>query len=311
MDTVLFTFPLKLKNTDTTNWGDNDSTWIDTCCDNSIKVKVFTKSYPSGTPVPFANGKVTLVNPAHKGQIEKTTDNNGWVEFTDVCAGRYYIAIDGYDSDYGWITLYCDEHKTIEIVFEKLPEKCCDNVLIVNYKDADGNSINCGTGKLYEANGIMREANVINGKATFTNLCNDRTYHFSTTVTGCDVYYYTSTLTPNNTGIKFGCTDTVVKTVTLGEPSDVDSMCCNNGIELIITDEISDVIIEGAVVMVIHDKTQAKYPLSYTNGVYSTYRHLCPGKYTIRIEVCGVVKEDTFEVICNDTIKKVVKIKCD
>ena len=318
IDTFGFTFRLTLKSeTDTSGGGNNnDSNYYDSsCCDNTIKVRVlqFTNS-DSANAVPFANCKVILTSVFNKGIIEKTTDNNGWVEFTDVCYGHHIISVleDGYTGTELHYRVSCGETHSGQIFVSK---KCCDNVLIVNYKDKNGNPINCGTAQLHSS-GFYRTADVVNGTATFKELCNDRTYYFTTTITGCNTEYNYAYLSLHNTNITFNCKDTIIRDVILNEVLN-DSACCNNSVDIFLwnSSQMGDtVIIEDADVEIQKWENNTKissFKARFDKGVYTSGWGLCPGKYVIRIEACGIIKEDTFEVICNDHIKKAYSIDCD
>ncbi len=312
-DTVRFTFKLTAKDN---NNGGNDSNYYDTCCNNSISVKVIDTT-KSG--VILANCKVTLVNTLNKTHIEKTTNKDGWVEFTDLCAGRYevYVSEDAYKG-YGFaITLYCDNHEERIIGVVTIPKKCCDNVLIVHYKDQNGNPIkNCEYAILTcLENPSHQKADLVNGTAIFKELCNDRTY-MQTTVGGCDGYYFGS-LTPNNTGIKFDCKDTVEKTITLQR---YDTLCCRNSIKISVLDSVKSILdttksitpIQDADVEIQQWQNNTKVfsvKAKFLNGVYIA-EGLCTGRYAIRIVACGKVKEDTFEVICDDHIYRAFLFDC-
>ena len=310
-DTVRFTFKLTAKDN---NNGGNDSNYYDTCCNNTIKVRVVT--YPDSS-LPFPNKEITLMHGLKQIQT-KSTDNNGWVEFTNVCAGRYIIQCN--DKVYeGSIqgSVYCNDIQTLYMIVHKIPKKCCDNVLIVHYKDQNGNPIkNCEYAILTcLENPSHQKADLVNGTAIFKELCNDRTY-MQTTVGGCDGYYFGS-LTPNNTGIKFDCKDTVEKTITLQR---YDTLCCRNSIKISVLDSVKSILdttksitpIQDADVEIQQWQNNTKVfsvKAKFLNGVYIA-EGLCTGRYAIRIVACGKVKEDTFEVICDDHIYRAFLFDC-
>lgn len=322
MDTLSFPFSLtpksKLDSNTGGNGNNNDSIINDTCCNNSIKIKVLrnTDTTNYGNDIPFANCKVIITNHYNKYTIEKTTDNNGWIEVADLCYGRYsiYLLEDEYEGELQ-LALHCSEQLEGQIFAKKKFVKCCDNVVVVLYRDKNGNPINCGTAIL-KATNFTREANIINGTATFKEICNDRTYHFVTGVKNCNVTYYDVSLSPN-TGIYFGCKDTVERKVFL---QNEDIPCCNNSIQISLTkliikngNVVDSAMVEDAEVEIqMWEKNTKTFSTEarFINGAYIA-EGLCTGKYTIRTVVCGVVKEYPFEVFCNDRIVKHYNIECE
>ncbi|MCL2039314.1 MAG: carboxypeptidase-like regulatory domain-containing protein [Bacteroidetes bacterium] len=314
MDTLKFTFPLTLKSNTDTSGGNNDSLgYNDTCCNNIIKIQVLqATNLDSSGAVPFANCKVTLMNVFKKEIIEKNTDYNGWVEFTDLCNGHYTINV----SEDGYFMAGEFQHRVScnDVIEGKIFvfKKCCDNVIIVHYKDKNGNPINCGKASLYAQGGFNKQVDVINGTATFNELCNYAKYYFSTTINGCNIKYPAEKLTSGNTddpGTTFSCKDTLEWELTMLELYYGDT-CCDGKIEmcLLTTSPNGDtLIIDDAQSQITFwkDGNIHKIQPRFVNGLYIA-DGLCPGQYTVRIEYNGVTKEEIFDVICNDYFKKII-----
>ena len=302
-DTLPYTIPLTPKDSLNTGTGGGKDTNI--CCNNTINVTVVYAE----TKLPFANCEVQFLSGYNGTLTTKKTNANGIAIFEEVCTGRYsiYVNDNGYTASEGGIVI-CDANVNILLPVIKqrdtINEKCCDNTLIIHYKDKNGNPINCGYGELIETNGTGYKvvAPISNGKAIFdSSLCNGG-HSFTTTIKGCEVTYSTASLY-----VGFTCKETLERTITLQEVP--ETPCCRNSISIELLDSMSGgkTIIDNAEVEIQQWENGRKtfsQKARFVNGAYIA-EGLCTGKYAIRIVTPdGYVKEYTFEVICDDHIKR-------
>jgi hypothetical protein len=159
MDTLRHTIYLAKGNA-----GDTTSNPNPFCCTNSVRFYVFDAE--TQQKITNAGAIATFVNGKH---ITGSTNNNGFVEFDELCEGAYVITVhsDGYESYTFRVTIECDDDKELQPVYlTKKPELCCDNNVIVFVIDSIPNTlIPNATVRLIQNNSIVKELNTNSAKA--------------------------------------------------------------------------------------------------------------------------------------------------
>ncbi|MDC1068715.1 carboxypeptidase regulatory-like domain-containing protein [Candidatus Kapabacteria bacterium] len=109
----------------------------DECCESTLQFKITNDNGEaiSGALVKiWKNGKVIK---------EAESDANGWVKLEDWCEGNY--GVDIIHSEYKNIEfefeIGCGVEKTFEKTLSEKESECCDGVINLNIKDADGNPV--------------------------------------------------------------------------------------------------------------------------------------------------------------------------
>ena len=103
--------------------------------------------------IPIAHRKINIIgangfkDSAYTGGFENYEQNLGKVLFTGLTSGIYTLSFEAEAGDYERreqeIQLAGNESKTIELTGHRKPILCSNNILIINFKDENGNMINC------------------------------------------------------------------------------------------------------------------------------------------------------------------------
>ena len=167
MDTLRHTIYLAKGNADDTTSNPNPF-----CCTNSVRFYVFDAE----TQQKITNAVAVAI--AINGKLTKgSTNNNGLIEFDELCEDHYAVTVDadGYDSYTFRMTVECDDDKELQPVYlTKKPELCCDNSVTVFVIDSIPNTIiPNATVRLIQNNSIVKELNTGSWgqQITFGNVC--------------------------------------------------------------------------------------------------------------------------------------------
>ena len=225
---------------------------------------------------------------------EYRTNNDGYVLLTKLCPGTYGISMfqDGYKGQEFNFTLGCNDTVTYEKnMVANGTDSCCNGVVKIIVKDAQGNRLTPATVRLWK-NGTQLSSYTTNGDGAviFTRLC-PGTYGIDISKDGYTGMEFSFTL---------GCNDTVVyeKTINAVERD----TCCNGVVQFIFKNEGDEVLPNTAVRMTLSG-TVVRTGNTGSDGTI-TFRELCRGTYAIRVARDGYnVQEFNIEIGCNDTVE--------
>ena len=161
--------------------------------------------------------------------------------FTGLKSGVYKVFFEPEAGDYERteveVQLLGDKQEYVSLHPHPKPNLCSNNVLIVNFKDKNGNPINCVdgtvgissiTGRYWNSN----KATISNGQAVFTNIPKGE-FTFQFTGIDCNMATYKTVYLKN---IRFGCNETVTKNITVSVEQEFDENCCDNTVKVRVYD---------------------------------------------------------------------------
>jgi hypothetical protein len=284
-------------------------TQVDSCCHGLIGVTV--KDSASGNIIEGAN--VIVWN----GSIQigsKNTDNNGFVQFTDICEGDYVVRIakDGYNLLYiNPLHMKCnDTNISTQYLVKKIaPDTCCTAVIEATVIDSlDSSPIEGATVYIFKTGGqTIQGTTDKDGKFTATNLCAPATY---TVKASKDGYLY------KYVNVSYTACETKSVQIAIIKKADADS-CCHGKFEVTVKDSANGDVLPSTLVHLYLGSTKAGTGYTDNNG-YISFSNICPGDYTLRMQKdLYNLKYVNIHMNCNDTnistqylSKKVVPDTC-
>ncbi len=283
----------------------------DTCCG---KLTIIAKVKNTDSVIKNVQVKLLLGDKLKK---VGTTDDNGVIEFTKVCAGNY------------WVRLAHDKFKVIEedlsfgdcdtitLAFgmERKDSICCTATSVIKVKNAEGGNVDSALVKFYFGGQVIREAFTVNGQVSFNELCEGK--------------HIVSITKPGMKPIEFyfiaecGGTHNFEKTMQQAEQND----CCGI-IKVTVIDDSTGFAVKNAEIRL----TKGGQLLSKYNtgedGII-TFTKVCKGSYGLRIahdlynvveksvgtetncdsiyQTIKLVKKQNSDTCCNNTMKVTVK----
>lgn len=270
----------------------------DSCCG---KIQVWVKNSSDSS---YINDVEVRLNKGKQVLKKAYTGNDGYLEFTNVCPGKY------------WIRVFKENFKVQEIEFaigdcdsaqfhlyleEVKKDTCCKGIIKVYVKDENGNPIKETKVRLWKGQDKIREV--------FTD---DDGYVIMDGI--CEGNYQISLLKDGYKGQEFafemGCNDNKEFTKTM-----LKQDCCNGKVKIIPKDkEIGD-ILNGANVKL--RKDGAIIGEKKVENGFALFEKLCKGNYVVNITKDGYTAlEFKFELGCDETkeldkmMEKVKKDSC-
>jgi hypothetical protein len=225
---------------------------------------------------------------------EYRTNNDGYVIFTRLCPGTYGVSMgrDGYKGQEFNFTIGCNDTVTYEKnLVASETDSCCNGVVKIIVKDAQGNRLTPATVRLWKNGTKLSQYTTNNdGAVVFTRLC-EGTYGIDISKDGYTGMEFSFTL---------DCNDTVVyeKTINAVER---DS-CCNGVVKFIFKNEGGEALANTGVKVTKSGTIVRSGPAGLDGTI--TFRELCRGIYAIRVARDGYkVQEFNIEIGCNDTVE--------
>lgn len=250
----------------------------DSCCDGIANIIVKDEN---GNLIPNAKIKLVL-----NGKVIKEVTTNGIdiVNLLGLCEGKYRLLItaDGYKGSESDLVISCKEPNNVNKILQKpTSDTCCDGIVKVYAKDANGKMLLGATVKLM-FNGQIVKTTVTNGTepVIFTNLCQGPYKVFIT----YDGYVAVEA------DIQVSCEEptTLVKIL---ESNKKDS-CCDASAKFFIKNGEGKYI-KGAIVKLYQNGKVVKDAIVTSDNEPLLFTYLCEGKYTVVIEADGFKAVET------------------
>ncbi|TAL70715.1 MAG: hypothetical protein EPN82_01515 [Bacteroidetes bacterium] len=268
-------------------------TRMDSCCHGLIEVVVkdsVNGNIIEGATVVLWNGSMQIGS--------KLTDNNGYVQFADICEGDYVMKI----VKSGYIYLYInplqmkcnDTNKSMRyLVKQTSSDTCCTAVLNTKVVDSkDSSSIEGATVIIFRSGAQFAKGTTDNnGIYTATNLCAPATYTVKAYKDGYNYQYVNITYTE--------C-DTKNQTIALMKKSDEDS-CCHGVVDVTVKDSANGNLLKGVSLALYLGSTKIGIYNSDISG-HVVFNNICPGDYILKMQKDGYnLKYINLSMKCNDT----------
>ncbi|MGB9702568.1 MAG: MSCRAMM family protein [Candidatus Kapaibacteriota bacterium] len=265
------------------------------CCS---QLNILVKDNETNAPIAGAEVKLTKVGTEDK--IIKTTNDDGFVSFNDLCTGKYWIRIakDGYKvlEEDGISFEDCDTLNKSFGLKKMEQDTCCKSVLVIYPKDSITKEIiNGAVVKLWKNGQLIKTITISNNQpATFYELC-EGTYGVSINqenYNGKEATY------------SFGCNQAKTEILYLSKKQ--SDSCCDNKIIIYAKDSTGQAIVNAKVIL--YKNGQAiKYLLTNEYGRVA-FEQLCTGTYGFNIVKEGYsTLEFQQEVGCHQT-KELTKV---
>jgi hypothetical protein len=255
----------------------------------------------SETNAPIAGAEVKLTKVGTEDKIIKTTNNDGFVSFNDLCTGKYWIRIakDGYkvleEDGIGFVD--CDTlNLSFGLIKIQQQDTCCKGVLVIYPKDESTKAIiNGAVVKLWKNGKLLKTITIENNEpAKFYELC-EGTYGISVS---------NENYNGKEANFTFVCND--YKTETLYLSKKQSDSCCDNKIIIYVKDSTGQAISNAKVILYQNGKV-LKYLLTNDLGRVA-FEQLCTGNYGFNIVKEGFTSiEFVQEVGCHQT-KELTKV---
>ncbi len=245
------------------------------CCNNTLNLLVMDEDNK-----PIAETKVLLYRDGklvHDGY----TNNDGKVSFSELCKGKYGVAIkkQGFKIIEYTVTFECEEVVSHEKVLVKEQSgDCCDNSLELIVQDDDKNPIKDAIVLLYLNGKVVKEGKTnADGKVKFEEICKGK-YGVVVKKEGYKAIEFQQS---------FDCKENISYTKTLSKEQSGD--CCDNSLELIIQDDDKNPIKDAIVLLYLNGKVVKEGKTNADGKV--KFEEICKGKYGV------VVKKEGYKAI--------------
>lgn len=213
---------------------------------------------------------VTVKLRKNGAELYKKVNEGDGVKFTDLCKGKYELAIlkDGYVGQEISVELDCDENKELDVLLEK--RECCDGVIIINTADENKNPIKEAAVRLWKS-GVKLGVYYTNadGKIKLTGICEGE-YGIDIIKSGYKSIEFSQ---------KVGCNDTIEINKTL-YAEEKDS-CCDGKIKVIVRDENGNAL-QYSIVRLWQGGAKKAEAKTNADG-YAIFEQICKGDYQISI----------------------------
>jgi len=262
---------------------------VDTCCRGVIGVEVKNQ-----------NGEVlngSLVKLRKNGTLltTLTVRENQPVFFRELCPGTYSLLIlrEGYKAVERNVTLECNDSTFVSVQMET--DTCCNSVLRVVVKNADGQPINQAKVTIWKSGAKLGYyLTNADGVVVFRELCKG-VYAFDIEKEGFKHIEFS---------VEIGCNEEKEVTKVL-QPVETDT-CCNGSIKIYVKNSVEQPLAQAVVYIWKNDQKLGS--LTTNDSGYVIFRKLCQGRYVFSIKR-GDYKPIEFavEIGCNEE-KVITKI---
>ncbi|HET6511192.1 MAG TPA: carboxypeptidase regulatory-like domain-containing protein [Candidatus Kapabacteria bacterium] len=261
----------------------------DSCCGST-----FTFAIKDSATNESINGVQIKIRRGDQDAIIKNTENGG-AHFTELCEGIYSVRIakDGYKVQEFSIEVGCDtEGEIVKYLASTGHDECCDGVVEIVAKNAEGHIIEGAVVRLWKGNDNIRTETMHDG-IRWADLC-EGNYSVSIQAEGYTGQEFSFELDCN--GVK-GFVKTLVGNNNHGE-------CCEGVLWLIVNKDDSDIKLGGVTVKLWKGGQIYKTGTTNEQGLVK-FEDICEGSYGVSMMKDGYAGKEFDGLVfeCNDSVE--------